>query len=84
METMPSFDRITWNPNRMNGWPCIRDMRLTVRRLVEAVAQYPNREDLFRNYPDLEPDDIQQALALALVQTGQDERNCRNALLRSG
>jgi len=33
--------RITWNPNRMNGQPCIRDMRLTVRRAVEAVALYP-------------------------------------------
>ena len=49
----------------MNGQPCIRGMRLTVRRVVEAVAQYPNREDLFRNYPELEPEDIQQALAFA-------------------
>jgi uncharacterized protein (DUF433 family) len=40
-------------------------MRLTVRRVVEAVALYPNRDDLFRNYPELEPDDIQQALAYA-------------------
>ena len=45
--------------------PCIRGVRLTVRRVVEAVAMYPNREDLFRNYPELEPDDIQQALAFA-------------------
>jgi uncharacterized protein (DUF433 family) len=62
---MQSFDRITWNPAQMNGQPCIRGMRLTVRRVVEAVAQYPNREDLFRNYPELEPEDIQQALAFA-------------------
>jgi uncharacterized protein (DUF433 family) len=62
---MTRFDRITWNPNQMNGQPCIRGMRLTVRRVVEAVATYPNREDLLRNYPDLEPDDIQQALAFA-------------------
>jgi uncharacterized protein (DUF433 family) len=40
-------------------------MRLTVRRVVEAVATYPNREDLFRNYPELEPVDVQQALAFA-------------------
>jgi uncharacterized protein (DUF433 family) len=40
-------------------------MRLTVRRVVEAVAVYPNREDLFRNYPELESEDIQQALAFA-------------------
>jgi len=46
------------NPNQMNGQPCIRGMRLTVRRVVEAVALYPNRDDLFRNYPELEPDDV--------------------------
>jgi uncharacterized protein (DUF433 family) len=62
---MQPFDRITWNPNQMNGQPCIRGMRLTVRRVLEAVALYPNRDDLFRNYPEFEPDDIQQALAFA-------------------
>jgi uncharacterized protein (DUF433 family) len=64
-EIMQRFDRITWNPAQMNGQPCIRGMRLTVRRVVEAVALYPNRDDLFRNYPELEPEDIQQALAFA-------------------
>ena len=62
---MQRFDRVTWHPNQMNGQPCIRGMRLTVRRVVEAVAIYPNREDLLRNYPELEPDDIKQALAFA-------------------
>lgn len=59
------FDRITWNPKQMNGQPCIRGMRLTVRRVVEAVALYPDRADLYRNYPDLEPEDVSQALAFA-------------------
>jgi len=49
----------------MNGQPCIRGMRLTVRRVVESVALYHNRDDLLRNYPELEPEDIQQALAFA-------------------
>jgi uncharacterized protein (DUF433 family) len=62
---MAQFERITWNPNQMNGQPCIRGMRLTVRRVVEAVAAYPSREDLFRNYPELEPEDVRQALAFA-------------------
>jgi uncharacterized protein (DUF433 family) len=48
---MEKFDRITWNPRQMNGQPCIRGMRMTVRRVVEAVAIYPNRDDLFRSYP---------------------------------
>jgi uncharacterized protein (DUF433 family) len=62
---MQNFDRITWNPNQMNGQPCIRDMRLTVRRVLEAIAVYPNRDDLFRDYPELEPEDVRQALEFA-------------------
>ena len=62
---MRQFDRITWYPNQMNGQPCIRRMRLTVRRVVEAVALYPDRADLFRNYPEIEPEDVRQALAFA-------------------
>jgi uncharacterized protein (DUF433 family) len=54
---MQRFDRVTWNPNQMNGQPCIRGMRLTVRRVVEAVVLYPDR--------DVTPDDVQQALAFA-------------------
>lgn len=65
MSCMANFDRITWNPNQLNGQPCIRGMRLTVRRVLEALAVFPNREDLFRNYPELEPEDIEQALAFA-------------------
>jgi uncharacterized protein (DUF433 family) len=65
MFRMQHFDRITWNPNQINGQPCVRGMRLTVRRVVEAVALYPNRDDLFQNYPELEPDDVRQALAFA-------------------
>ncbi len=48
----------------MNGQP-IRGLRLTVRRVVEAAALYPDRSDFFRNYPELEPEDVRQALAFA-------------------
>ena len=65
MGPMRGFDRITWNPNQMNGQPCIRGMRLTVRRVVEAVCVYPHRNDLFRNYPELDTEDVRQALAFA-------------------
>jgi uncharacterized protein (DUF433 family) len=49
----------------MNGEPCIRNMRLTVRRVLEAVAAYPDRAELKREYPELEDEDIRQALAFA-------------------
>jgi uncharacterized protein (DUF433 family) len=60
-----TFTRITSDPRRMNGQPCIRNLRLTVRRVIEAVAAYPNREDLRREYPELEDEDIREALAYA-------------------
>jgi uncharacterized protein (DUF433 family) len=63
--TAAGFDRITVDPKQMNGQPCIRGMRLTVRRVVEVQSLYPNREELFREYPELQEEDIQQALEFA-------------------
>lgn len=62
---MTQFDRITSDPDRLNGQPCIRDLRLTVRRVIEAVALHPDRSELKREYPELEDEDIRQALAYA-------------------
>lgn len=62
---MTPFDRITSRPDRMNGQPCVRDLRLTVRRVLEALAAYPDRADILREYPELEPEDIRQVLGYA-------------------
>jgi uncharacterized protein (DUF433 family) len=59
------LDRITIDHARMNGQPCIRNMRLTVRRVVELAATYPDREVLREEYPELEDEDIRQALLYA-------------------
>lgn len=59
------FDRITSDPARMNGQPCVRGMRLTVRRVVAAVALCPDREELKQEYPELEDEDTRQALEYA-------------------
>lgn len=66
------FDRITSSPTRMNGQPCIRDLRITVRRVLAALAAYPDRADLRREYPELEDEDVRQALAHANT-TVEDE-----------
>lgn len=60
-----TLNRITVNGARMNGQPCIRDLRLTVRRVLDLVAVYPDHAELFREYPELEEEDIRQALAYA-------------------
>ena len=63
--TASGFDRITVDPQQMNGQPCIRGMRMTVRRVVEAVSLYPDRAEFFKEYPDLNEDDVKQALEFA-------------------
>ncbi len=62
---MTTFDRITSDPAKLGGQPCIRSMRLTVRRVLEALATYPDRQELRVEYPELEDEDIRQALEYA-------------------
>jgi uncharacterized protein (DUF433 family) len=59
------FDRITVDLEQMNGQPCIRGMRITVKRVLEALSIYPGWENLIKEYPELEKEDIRQALAFA-------------------
>jgi uncharacterized protein (DUF433 family) len=66
------LDRITIDPDRMNGQPCVRNMRLTVKRVVELAALYPNRGEMLQEYPELEDEDIRQALTY--VATYLDDR----------
>jgi uncharacterized protein (DUF433 family) len=63
--TATNFDRITIDPEQMNGQPCIRGMRITVKRILEALTVYPIWENLIAEYPELEKEDIRQALAFA-------------------
>jgi len=69
---MARFDRITSDARRMNGQPCIRTLRLTVRRVVEALALYPDREAFRAEYPELEDEDIRQALEYAAASLADE------------
>ena len=68
------FDRITVEPGKCGGKPCIRAMRITVRRVLELLATYPDRAALLAEYPFLEPEDLQQALQNYAAATVDDER----------
>ena len=61
------FDRITIDPELMNGQPCIRGMRITVRRVLEMLPHYPDWTALILDYPELESADIVQALGFAAL-----------------
>ena len=58
----------------MNGQPCVRYMRLTVRRVLEALITYPNWDHLVTEYPGLEREDIRQALEWV---RGMEDRDLR-------
>ncbi len=64
---MQKLNRITIDPAQMNGQPCVRGMRLTVKRVLEALSIYPDKAELFTEYPELENDDISQVLAYAAL-----------------
>jgi len=62
---MFGFDRVTFDPDILGGKPCIRGMRLSVSLIVNLVANGMTVEEIVAEYPDLEPEDIQQALRYA-------------------
>ena len=62
---MPGFDRITFDPQVMGGRACLRSMRITVSLVVNLVANQMAREEILAAYPDLENEDINQALRYA-------------------
>jgi uncharacterized protein (DUF433 family) len=62
---MPAFDRITIDPNQMGGVPCIRRLRIPVATVVGLVAEGRTVQQILGDYPDLEAEDIRQALQYA-------------------
>ena len=61
------FDRITFNPQIMGGRACIRGMRIPVSVIVSQVANGATVEEVLDDYPDLEREDIQEALRYAAL-----------------
>jgi len=61
------LDRITFNPEIMGGRACIRGMRITVAHVVNMVANDMTTEEIMADHPDLEPEDIHQALQYAAL-----------------
>ena len=59
------FTRITVNPKQMGGVPCIRGLRIPVATVVTMVADGMAEKDILKAYPDLERDDIVEALRYA-------------------
>lgn len=68
----PMFERITFDPRIMGGRACIRGMRITVSHVVNLVANGMTIEEIGREYPTLEPEDVRQALQYAASLAGEE------------
>ena len=66
------FGRITVNPAQMGGVPCVRGLRIPVATVAGLVAQGMAEARILAEYPDLEVEDIREALAFAAAAV--DER----------
>ncbi len=59
---MPEFDRIIFDPDILGGKACIRGMRISVSLVVNLVADGMTAPQIVAEYPDLEEEDVKQAL----------------------
>lgn len=59
------FERITVDPAQMNGLPCIRGLRIPVATVVDMIAVGMTEAEILEDFPDLERDDIREALQYA-------------------
>lgn len=57
-----NFTRITVNPNQMGGVPCLRGLRIPAATIVGMVADGMPDDEILEAYPDLEQEDIAEAL----------------------
>jgi uncharacterized protein (DUF433 family) len=60
-----TFERITIDPAKMGGVPCIRGLRIPVATVVDMVAAGMTTEQILADFPDLDRDDIAEALRYA-------------------
>ncbi|MCA0458704.1 MAG: DUF433 domain-containing protein [Chloroflexi bacterium] len=59
------FQRITVKPEQMDGLPCIRGLRIPVATVVDMIASGMSNDEILNAYPDLELEDILEALQFA-------------------
>lgn len=65
MSLMSLLDRITSEPDKFGGRPCIRGLRIRVVDVLDLLAAGLTHEQIIEELPDLEPDDIKAAIAFA-------------------
>lgn len=67
------FERITVDPRQMGGVPCLRSLRIPVASVVDMVADGMSVDEIIAALPDLDPEDVQEALHFAAESVRERE-----------
>lgn len=68
-----TFKRITVDARQMGGVPCIRGLRIPVATVIGLLAEGAEEGEILRDHPDLEPEDIREALRYAALAVEERE-----------
>jgi uncharacterized protein (DUF433 family) len=68
-----NFDRITVDPDKMGGVPCIRGLRIPVATVLRMLAGGMTEQEILEDYPDLVSEDIRECLRFAAVSAMERE-----------
>lgn len=60
-----TFSRVTVRADQMGGVPCIRGLRIPVATVIGMIADGMTEHEILKAYPDLEPEDVREALRYA-------------------
>lgn len=75
LATVREFERITFDKDVLGGRACIRGLRIPVSVIVSQVAYGSSFDEILRDYPDLEAEDLRQALRYAAWLTQERVRD---------
>ena len=68
-----NWERVTVNPNQMDGLPCIRGLRIPVATVLRMLAGGMSAQEILADYPDLELEDIRECLRFAAASAMERE-----------
>jgi uncharacterized protein (DUF433 family) len=71
-DIVPGFDRLTVEPGKLGGQPCIRGYRFSAQQLLELLAAGKTFAEIHESFEFIEPDDVQQVLGYAAALADRD------------
>lgn len=72
IQSIPGFPRLTVEPDKLGGQPCIRGYRFSVEQLLDMLAEGMEFDEIHADFPFLEPEDVREVLRYAAAIARRD------------